>query len=257
MKLFPDSLAVRTVLLVIAVLAVAEITTFSLIYQNRGSDHRNRTARYVAGQVRLLQDLLPGLDPEARRRLELAEPDEQWLQLRPDGGQVPPRAPEFGFAHELARDLGRALGEPVSLRHAGPDPRSGLWIGFMAGGERWWLILPAPRFKPQELPSDLWLKLGLALAVLMLIAGLFVRGIVRPLRRLGEAVSATGEGSARKVTPAGPREVRRLAERHNVMLAQLARADDERREMLAGLTHDLRAPLARLRVRLALLEDEG
>ena len=70
-------------------------------------------------------------------------------------------------------------------------------------------------------------------------------------------MSATGEGSARKVTPAGPREVRRLAERHNVMLAQLARADDERREMLAGLTHDLRAPLARLRVRLALLEDEG
>ncbi len=256
LRLFPDSLALRTVLLVVAVIAVAQITTFSLILENRGADHKSRTARHVAGQVRLLQTLLPGLDDEARRRLELAEPDEQWLQLRPDGVQVPPRAPEFGFARELAKDLRHTLGEPVSLRQD-RDPRSGLWIGFSAGGERWWLILPAPRFKPQTLPHDLWWNLGIALTVLLVIAGIFVSGIVRPLRRLGEAVSATGEGSARRVTPAGPSEVRKLAERHNTMLAQLARAEDERREMLAGLTHDLRAPLARLRVRLALLESDA
>lgn len=254
-RLFPDSLALRTVLLVVAVIAVAEITTFSLILDNRGTDHKNRTARYVAGQVRLLQDLLPGLDEAARQRLEMAAPDEQWLQLRPDGVQVPPRAPEFGFARELGKDLRRTLGEPISLRQD-RDPRSGLWIGFDADGERWWLILPAPRFKPQTLPRDLWWNLGIALTVLLAIAGIFVSGIVRPLRRLGEAVSATGEGSARRVTPAGPSEVRKLAERHNTMLAQLARAEAERREMLAGLTHDLRAPLARLRVRLALLEND-
>ena len=254
---FPDSLAVRTVLLVIAVVAVAEITTFSLIFQNRGAMHRQQTVHYIAGQVRLLQSMLPGLDAASRRRLEETEPGEQWLQLRPDDGQVPAKVPEFGFARDLAEDLRQALGEPVSLRHPGRSIRSGLWIGFDAGGERWWLILPPPRFKPQDLPPDLWLKLGIALAVLMLIAGLFVRGIVRPLRRLGEAVSATGEGSARRVAPSGPREVRRLAERHNTMLAQLAQAEAERREMLAGLTHDLRAPLARLRVRLALLENDA
>lgn len=254
---FSDSLALRTVLLVIAVVAVAEVTTFSLIFQNRGAMHKHQTVRYIAGQVRLLQSILPGLDAESRRRLESAEPGEQWLQLRPDDEQVPARAPEFGFARELAEDLQQALGEPVSLRHPGRGVRSGLWIGFDAGGERWWLILPPPRFKPQDLPPDLWLKLAIALAVLMLIAGLFVRGIVRPLRRLGEAVSATGEGSARRVTPSGPQEVHRLAERHNTMLAQLAQAEADRREMLAGLTHDLRAPLARLRVRLALLENDA
>ena len=92
--------------------------------------------------------------------------------------------------------------------------------------------------------------------MLVLIDGLFVRSIVGPLARLGEAVAATGDGSARTVTPEGPKEVRRLAERHNTMLAQLAAADSERHEMLAGLTHDLRAPLARLRVRLAFLRSE-
>lgn len=257
LKFFTDSLAVRTVLLVIAAVTVAEVTTFSLLDLNRRSTHKHQTVRYVAGQVQLLQKMLPGLDAASRERLESAEPGEQWLQLLPDGNHVPPHEPEFGFARALAEDVGRLLGEPVSLRHGGRGGRGGLWIGFNAGGERWWLILPPPRFKPQELPSDLWLNLGIALLVLVVIAGLFVRGIVGPLRRLGEAVSATGEGSARKVTPSGPYEVRRLAERHNTMLGQLARADAERREMLAGLTHDLRAPLARLRVRLALLESEA
>jgi two-component system osmolarity sensor histidine kinase EnvZ len=132
-----------------------------------------------------------------------------------------------------------------------------LWIGFMAGNERWWLVLPPPRFEPQALPPDLWLWLAVSLIILVIIAGLFVRGIVGPLARLGEAVSATGDGSARTITPEGPKEVQRLAERHNTMVRQLAEADAERREMLAGLTHDLRAPMARLRVRLALLDNEA
>ncbi|MDR2786806.1 MAG: HAMP domain-containing protein [Candidatus Accumulibacter sp.] len=243
-------------LLVIAVVAVAEVTTFSLIFQNRLTAHKQQTVRYIAGQVRLLQSILPGLDEKSRRRMENAEPGEQWLQLRPDDGRVPVKEPEFGFARLLAVDLQQALGEPVSLRYPGHG-EGGLWIGFRAGGERWWLIFPIPRFRPHDLPRDLWMKLGIALAALILIAGLFVRGIVRPLRRLGDAVSATGKGGARRATPSGPREVRRLAERHNTMLDQLAQAEAERREMLAGLTHDLRAPLARLRVRLALLENEA
>jgi two-component system osmolarity sensor histidine kinase EnvZ len=252
----PDSLALRTVLLVIAVVAVAEVTTFSLIYQYRGAVHKHQTVRYIASQIRLLQSILPGLDEASRRHLEEAEAGEQWLPLRSDDGQAPAMEPEFGFARALAEDLRRSLGEEISLRQPGRGMRDGLWIGFHADGERWWLVLPVLRFKPHELPHDLWMKLWIALVMLILIAALFVRGIVRPLRRLGDAVSATGRDGAHRATPSGPREVRRLAERHNTMLDRLALAEAERREMLAGLTHDLRAPLARLRVRLALLENE-
>jgi two-component system osmolarity sensor histidine kinase EnvZ len=101
----------------------------------------------------------------------------------------------FPFARRLANDLAERLGEPVLLRHGGPGQRSGLWIGFMAGSERWWLLLPPPRFEPQALPSDLWLFLAMTLAAVLLIAGLFVRGIVGPLARLGDAVAATGDGA--------------------------------------------------------------
>jgi two-component system osmolarity sensor histidine kinase EnvZ len=255
-KLLPASLAARTVLLVIAVIVVAELATFSLIGQSRRTAHMKQTVQFVAGQVHLLQRVLPGLDSDARHRLSTVEPGEHGLQLRADGPGVPRHEPRFGFAHRLAEELNARLDSPVSLRHAGLGQRSGLWIGFAAGGETWWLILPPPRFEPQALPSELWVGLAVTLAILLLIASLFVRSIVGPLARLGAAVTATGDGSARPVIPEGPAEVRRLAERHNNMLVQLAQADSERREMLAGLTHDLRAPLARLRVRLALLEND-
>lgn len=261
-RLFPASLATRTVLLVVAVVAIAEYATFSLISHTGRNAHMRQTTQLIAGQIRLLQTVLPGLDAEARRHLENTDIGEQWLQLRPDDDAVPPAEPPFGFGRrgftrQLSWQLKNILGEPVLLRHQGPEFRNGLWIGFMVGSERWWLVLPPPRLAPPGMPPDFWLWLGANLLVLVLIAGLFVRGIVRPLARLGEAVTATGDGSARTVIPEGPREVRRLAEQHNTMLAQLASADAERREMLAGLTHDLRAPLARLRVRLALLEESS
>ena len=256
-RLFPDSLAARTVLLVIAVLAVAEYATFSIVLHNEKVIHARRVTQFVAGQIRLLQTVLPGLDDQARHQLEKSEINEQWLQLRPDGDWVPRHKPQFPFADRLSEQLSQLIGETIILRNSNTDQRDGLWIGFKAGHERWWLILPPPRFEPQQLPHDLWGWLAAVLAALMLIAGLFVRDIVRPLERLGEAVAATGDGSAQTVAPEGPREVRRLATRHNTMLKQLAAAEAERQEMLAGLTHDLRAPLARLRVRLALLEDES
>jgi two-component system osmolarity sensor histidine kinase EnvZ len=253
--LFPASLAGRTVLLVIAVIAVAEIATFSLLAHFRRGAHVNQTVHLLAGQVRLLQVVLPALDADARAALGAGDAGE--LQLRADGAGVPRHEPRFPFARRLAVELAQRLAEPVLLRHGGPGQRSGLWIGFIAAGERWWLVLPPPRFEPQELPTDLWLLLAATLAAVLLIAGLFVRNIVGPLARLGEAVAATGDGAARTVTPQGPREVRRLAERHNAMLGQLASAAAERREMIAGLTHDLRAPLTRLRLRLELLASDS
>jgi hypothetical protein len=151
--LSPDSLASRTILLMVAVVAVAEITTFSLIFQYHRTLHEDITTRHIADQVRLLQSILPGLDEKSRRRLEDTGPGEQWLPLRPDDELVPAGEPEFGFARVLARKLEWTLGEPVRLRYSG---RYGsLWIGFHSGGERWWLILPAPRFNPHDLPRGL------------------------------------------------------------------------------------------------------
>ncbi|MDR1163513.1 MAG: hypothetical protein LBM17_06750 [Candidatus Accumulibacter sp.] len=257
LKFIPASLATRTILLIVAVVTIAEITTLSLYSRHRRAMHSRQIVQIVGSQILILQSLLPSLDEKTRQRLIAANEGEQWLKLRPDDDSVPQHEPTFGFARRLAANLKMILGHDFKLRHEGPGSHTGVWIGFSAGGENWWLILPSMRFAPQELPSDLWLRLGGALTLLVVIAVLFVRGIVASLARLGEAVTATGGGRARAVVPEGPKEVQLLAVRYNTMIQKLAEAESERREMLAGLTHDLRAPLARLRVRLALLENDA
>lgn len=257
MKWWPPSLVARTIALVVAVIVVAEATNFSLAVKHERDNRVRQGVHFVVGVIRLFQDVLPSLDDAGRRRLLAAEASAVDLRLVADGPDVPPHEAHFGFARALAAGLEGEVQGGVMLRIPDPGRRSGLWIGFLAGDERWWLILPPPRFEPQPLPIQVWISLGIALLALILIGTYFVRGIVGPLTRLGDAVAATGDGSLRRACPEGPPEIRRLAERHNEMLERLAAADGERREMLAGLTHDLRAPLARLRVRLALLDESA
>ena len=62
MKLLPASLATRTVLLIVAAIALAELATFSLIFQHGRASHANRTAQFIGGQIRFLQASLSELD---------------------------------------------------------------------------------------------------------------------------------------------------------------------------------------------------
>ena len=89
MRLFPNSLAGRTVLLVVAVIAVAEFATLSLIGHFRRTSHLNQTVQLIASQVRLLQIVLPSLDAARRRQLSGADAGERGLQLGPDDSHVP------------------------------------------------------------------------------------------------------------------------------------------------------------------------
>ena len=91
-----------------------------------------------------------------------------------------------------------------------------------------------------------------SLASLLLFLALEVQ---RPLRRLEGALAKVGLDSelpqAQLVASGGTAAVRRLTQRFNAMLNRIEATDRERRTMLAGLAHDLRSPLTRLRLRLA------
>jgi len=67
MKRLSFSLATRTVLLVIAVLAVSETATFSLIFNNQRVAHSHQTGQAILGQIRLLKTVLPGMDDAVRQ----------------------------------------------------------------------------------------------------------------------------------------------------------------------------------------------
>jgi two-component system osmolarity sensor histidine kinase EnvZ len=89
----------------------------------------------------------------------------------------------------------------------------------------------------------------IALAVLLASAYVFARYLARPLRQLNEAVARVGEGKSPPPLPeTGPSEIVNLNRGFNHMLANLQQAEQDRTLLLAGVSHDLRTPLARLRL---------
>jgi signal transduction histidine kinase len=108
----------------------------------------------------------------------------------------------------------------------------------------------------------LWARLGMvavaSVAAAVVLAVALARWVGRPLRRLELAAESlgTGELDARAAPPKRPLEVRRLAERFNVMATRLETLIYDSRAVLADVTHQLRTPLAALRLRLELLAEE-
>jgi two-component system osmolarity sensor histidine kinase EnvZ len=93
-----------------------------------------------------------------------------------------------------------------------------------------------------------------ASALLSTVAILFIRNQVKPIRQLAEAAEAFGRGQdVERFKPAGAREVRQAAHAFLDMRARLKRQLEQRTQLLAGVSHDLRTPLTRLRLQLALM----
>jgi signal transduction histidine kinase len=82
-----------------------------------------------------------------------------------------------------------------------------------------------------------------------------IRTLVRPLGNLAEAADRTGDGGVGPITVEGPAEVRRVAAAFSAMQARLLKAMDDHTQALVAVSHDLRTPIQRLRLRASLLPD--
>lgn len=92
---------------------------------------------------------------------------------------------------------------------------------------------------------------------LMVLAALFLRNQVRPVLALANAAEAFGKGRSERYQPAGADEVRRAGIAFLAMRARIERQIEQRTLMLSGVSHDLKTPLTRMKLSLALLDDEA
>lgn len=160
----------------------------------------------------------------------------------------------------------RAADDPY-LRSGAQRPRGGDWqdrallvAGLRRTGESQWLVARAlaPRAEPAALRSLVVQTLVLYL-VLVGILALLLRRITRPLAALTARVDrfARSPEIDGQLAPEGPDDVRHLIAAHNRMEARIAAMLDEKDVMLGAIGHDLKTPLAALRVRIESVEDDA
>ncbi|MCP9888085.1 histidine kinase [Cyanobium sp. ATX 6A2] len=141
---------------------------------------------------------------------------------------------------------------PTVLPAAGP--LRGVWVEVLAPLDPVWLLVPIPPVRPW--PPDPWLLLvGLGLGTGTALLLFFWWEVQRPLLQLQQALARVGQhqwpGLQRE---RGTAMVRQLTGRFNATVQRLQAAERERAVMLAGIAHDLKSPITRLRFRLSLAD---
>ena len=115
-----------------------------------------------------------------------------------------------------------------------------------------------PRAGTPPFPRHFIFELGLLTVMLSIVLYAMTRTITRPLGDLAKAADAVGRGTAvQPLQERGARELKRATRAFNAMQERLNRYLDSRTRVLAAMSHDLRTPITRLRLRVESIEDEA
>lgn len=213
-----------------------------------------RNAHQIATVVNLTRTALMHSDPIARVALlkMLADEEDVSIRTREPGDRIIPFSAS-GMENRLAQEMVTRLG-PGTVIASRVNDATGLWVGFKIESDSYWLQMAPERLQP--LGGSAWVTwLAVTLAVSLAGAAIMAGLINRPLKRLSFAASQMREGHFNTATldeDAPTSEIREVNIGFNRMAERLAKIEQERALMLAGISHDLRTPLARLRLETEL-----
>ncbi|WP_409997565.1 ATP-binding protein [Curvibacter sp. APW13] len=248
------SLFWRTFLL-LAVLLLGSILAWLQTWRSLELEPRARqTAQQLASQVNLSRAALVHADAIARISLLKTMAQEEGLRIvvrEPDD-----RIDAFGsdtLSHTIHKELLQRLGANTTMASA-VNGQKGLWIGFDIDGDDYWLLADEARFDTAG--GKTWTIWLFAAAALSLAGAAAIASLInRPLKQLSFAASRVREGdfdASMLDEEVYTSEIREVNMGFNRMAQQLAKVEQERAVMLAGISHDLRTPLARLRLETEL-----
>jgi two-component system osmolarity sensor histidine kinase EnvZ len=258
-RLLPKTLLGRSLLIILVPLIVVQGVALLIFYGSHLDLVSRRLSAGVAGEIATTIETLRRLPGPADTDTTLRSAwDKYELGMKIQPGAILPNGapPTTGFPRigGLAAALRERVGLPFTIDWRS-DPQSVLIRVQMENAV---LDVQAPRkrlYAATFYVFVLWL-VGSAL-LLFGIAALFMRNQVRALRRLSAAAEAFGLGrDPGTIKPEGATEVRQAAVAFNRMQERVRRFLDQRTEMLAGVSHDLRTPLTRLRLALAMMPDD-
>ena len=248
MTLLPRTLLWRTFLLISLLMIISVSAWFQILRSYDREPRAKQLAQMVVSVVNLTRAALVTANADKRRELLLDLSEREGIRVYPaEIGDKLVQPAETAFARLLHAEIRRQLGEETRLAAAIGEER-GFFITFHIDDDEYWVMLPRERLE-RGFP---WQWLGwtvLALLFSLIVAWLIVSRINRPLKALAAAAADIGRGKTPAPLPeSGPAEIETLARSFNQMSQDLARLDADRALILAGVSHDLRTPLSRLRL---------
>ncbi|MHA7858816.1 MAG: ATP-binding protein [Henriciella sp.] len=240
-------------LVALPVIAIFAIFSF-YYYQEHISEVNEKLSQSIAREVGLIVDICAAPDHSQQRETLV----ENQLGLRfdcdyPNAMEWPEESRQrFGYGKVLRGQLASVTRHPVEVRTV----QTGRVLDFRidAGDGIVRVLIDRKRALAANTHFTIvWVLLG---AVIMLgLAFAFLRNQVRSILRLTEAAKAFGRGrDVPGFRPSGATEIRDAARAVTDMRARLMAFTDQRTAMLAGVSHDLRTPITRLKLQLAMME---
>jgi two-component system osmolarity sensor histidine kinase EnvZ len=256
MRLLRDSLLLRAFLLIVILIVLSFAAAVALFRHAVLEPRAQQMAQTVVSTVNLTRAAVLSSAPEWRSALLAELQDAEGMRLRLAEGQeilkpLPEFPPEIALMAQKVREQLGAETQFASARNG----EAALWVSFTIGRDDFWLGLPSERLGHP--PSQMLLVWGVVALLLALAGGyLIARQVTRPLSRVARAARQLGAGTMpAPLSEQGAPEVIAVARAFNQMSSDLAANERERALVLAGISHDLRTPLARVRLAAEMTGD--
>ncbi len=252
---WPRTLLWQIFVVVTVVMLISAVIWYQIFRHFEQEPRARDLAQMVVSVVNLTRTALINAEPSRRRELLIDLAALEGIRIYPaEDSDVLTPLPRTRAMSLLTSRVRADLGEGTRFA-ASWEGLDGFWVSFRLDPDdpdEYWVMLPTERVvRPRAVD---WLGWGgVALALSLAAAYVIVSRVNRPLRNIASAARAVGRGE----TPAplrleGPADVAEVARAFNQMAGDLASLDADRRLILAGVSHDLRTPLARLRLGVEL-----
>ncbi len=258
-KYLPRSLFGRALLILLAPIVLLQLVVAGLFIKDHYAGVTQQMTSAVAQELLFAVDEVEGAPDvvTARALIErLAQPLGVTLALDPGAELAPPTAQKIYeiSGNALAATLRAQIVRPISVDLLGYGGDIEVRIETQKGILR--ALIPRRRVIASN-PHILLVWMMATALLLTVVAVLFLRNQVRPIRQLAAAAESFGKGRLAPFRPGGAEEVRRAGAAFLDMRRRVERAMESRTNFLNGVSHDLRTPLTRMKLALAMMDDDA
>ena len=257
MKVIPSTLLVRAFLLIVFLILLAMASSVMMFRYAEQDPRAQQMAQLVVSMVNLTRAAVLSAAPEWRSALlaELAETEGLHVLPAEPGEVLEPLDREHADIHLMMEKVRERIGKDTRFARS-LNGEKALWVSFTIGKDEYWLSLPKERLRPPR--SQLWLTFVMVLFFALLGAFLIARQVARPLKDMAHAARQVGRGEIpSRLTETGTTEIAEVARAFNQMSSDLVAQERERAMVLAGISHDLRTPLTRIRLAAEMSGDDS